>query len=101
MQLVGAKSSFIRRPFLLGAIGQGFTAGVIAIILLILFGMFLQNVFPSWIINLTLSEEIFKEQMLIFAVIFGGLILLGIFISFFATYFALNRYIWIKTDKLY
>jgi len=101
MQLVGAKSSFIRRPFLLGAIGQGFTAGVIAILLLMVFGLFLQNVFPSWIINLTLTEEIFKEQMLIFAMIFSGLIFLGIFISFFATYFALNRYIWIKTDKLY
>lgn len=101
MQLVGAKSSFIRRPFLLGAIGQGFTAGIIAIILLMMFGIFLQNIFPSWIVNLTMSEEIFKEQMLIFAMIFSGLILLGIFISFFATYFALNRYIWIKTDKLY
>lgn len=101
MQLVGAKSSFIRRPFLIGAIGQGFTAGIIAILLLMVFGMFLQNIFPSWIVNLTLSEEIFQEQMLIFAMIFSGLILLGIFISFFATYFALNRYIWIKTDKLY
>jgi cell division transport system permease protein len=101
MQLVGAKSSFIRRPFLLNAIGQGFMAGVIAIILLIGFGYVLQSVFPAWIVNLTLSEEIFKQQMIIFASIFVGLILLGIFISFIATFFALNRYIWMKTDKLY
>ncbi len=101
MQLVGAKSSFIRRPFLFAAIGQGFTSGIVAILLLIGFGFFLQNVFPSWIVNLTLSEEVFKEQMLIFASIFVGLLILGIFISFFATYFALNKYIWIKTDKLY
>ncbi|MCB9197055.1 MAG: hypothetical protein H6600_01230 [Flavobacteriales bacterium] len=103
MQLVGAKSSFIRRPFLLNAMGQGFLAGVIGILLILGFGYILNStdLLASWVINLVSSEETFDHNMMIYGAIFAGMILLGIFISFFATYFALNKYIWVKTDKLY
>ena len=35
MQLVGAKSSFIRRPFLFRAVFNGFVSGLLAIIILV------------------------------------------------------------------
>lgn len=103
MQLVGAKSGFIRRPFLWNAIGQGFLAGVIAILLILGFGYILNktDMLASWVMNLVRDEQVFEQNMIIYGLIFAGMVLLGIFISFFATYFALNKYIWVKTDKLY
>jgi cell division transport system permease protein len=103
MQLVGAKSSFIRRPFLMNAIAQGFVAGMIAVLLILGFGYILKESgqLSSWVINLVSNQEVFKENMMIYGMIFAGMVILGIFISFFATYFALNKYIWVKTDKLY
>ncbi|MCB9189280.1 MAG: hypothetical protein H6599_08360 [Flavobacteriales bacterium] len=103
MQLVGAKSSFIRKPFLLNAIAQGFVAGMIGVLLIIGFGYILKESgqLSSWVMNLVSNEEAFQQNMTIYGLIFAGMVILGIFISFFATYFALNKYIWVKTDKLY
>ncbi|CAG5085188.1 cell division protein FtsX [Parvicella tangerina] len=103
MQLVGAKSSFIRRPFLINALGQGLVAGMLAILLILGFGYILlkTGMLSSWVVNLVNDPEVFKENITLYGLIFAGMVVLGIFISFFATYFALNKYIWVKTDKLY
>ncbi len=103
MQLVGAKSSFIRRPFLINALGQGFVAGMLAILLILGFGYILKEtgMLSSWVVNLVSDPDFFKENVTLYGMIFAGMVVLGIFISFFATYFALNKYIWVKTDKLY
>ncbi len=101
MQLVGAKPGFIRRPFLLSAIGQGFLSGIIAVLLLIGFGYLLLEINPDWGKSLTRSEAQLQKEFQIFAYLFGGIVLIGMFISWISTYFALSKYIWIKTDKLY
>jgi cell division transport system permease protein len=101
MQLVGAKTSFIRRPFLWSAIGQGFIAGMIAVILLVLFHFLLVKINPLYVSKIVENEQIFKNEMLNFGMIFGGIIAVGVIISYISTFFALHKYLWIKADKLY
>ena len=101
MQLVGAKPSFIRRPFLLNSIGQGFISGVIAVCLLILFAYFFKDFDPGAIARISASEDQLHQELIVFIWLFGGIVFLGIFISWISTFFALSKYIWIKTEKLY
>lgn len=101
MQLVGAKPSFIRRPFLFKAIGQGFLSGIIAVGLMILCAYLFKEFDPGAIARISASEAQLQKEITIFAFLFGGIILLGIFISWISTFFALSKYIWIKTEKLY
>jgi len=92
MKLVGANGSFIRRPFILGNILTGIVSGIFAdgIIFLIL---------------LYFNKEYAELQSIISVidlfVIFVVVILLGILISTVATYFAVNRYLKMKTENLY
>jgi len=92
MQLVGAKSSYIRRPFLWQAIGIGVVSGVIAIALL--FGLFyaMNNMINA-------IEISFGFQNFILLVV--CLILFGVTITFISTWFALNKYLRLKLDDLY
>jgi cell division transport system permease protein len=101
MQLVGAKSSFIRRPFLRSALAQGFISGIIAILLLLGAGYLLAEFNPQSIENMTETAEGYQTELILIGSIFGGLILSGMFISYFSTFFALNKYLWIKSDKLF
>lgn len=92
MQLVGARENFIRRPYLLRAIMQGVIAGIVALGVLMLSVYGISNWIPD------LQEYIdFKTVM----IIFGGITLGGICISWISTYFALRKYLRIKTDLLY
>ena len=92
MQLVGAKSAYIRRPFLMQAIGIGAVSGIIALALL--FGLFyaLNNLIDS-------IEIVFDFNYFIFLLI--GLISIGVVITFISTWFALNKYLRLKLDDLY
>ena len=92
MQLVGATSGYIRRPFLWQSIGMGVISGIIAMALL--FGLFYAlNNLVDWIeIPITLN---------IFIMLFGSLILIGVVITFISTWFALNKYLRMKLDDLY
>jgi cell division transport system permease protein len=101
MQLVGAKTSFIRRPFLWSAIGQGLIAGMIAVILLVLFHFLLVKINPLYVSKIVENEQVFKNELLNFGMIFGGIIAMGVIISYISTFFALHKYLWIKADKLY
>jgi cell division transport system permease protein len=92
MQLVGANRSFIRRPFLYRGAASGFTASLIAIGLLLALVYLLQKQFEG-VISL-------KDYDLL-ALLALGVILLGILINWISTYFAVNKYLNIKTDKLY
>ena len=92
MQLVGATSGHIRKPFILKSIFYGFVGAVIA------------NVLLSALIYLTskeLSGFIGFEVIDLIGLLFLIVILLGIFISWISTFFAINKYLFIKTDKLY
>ena len=92
MQLVGATSSYIRRPFLLKSIVIGFVSGIISLSLL--FGLFyaLNNILDSIEISYSINA---------FLTLLGSLIFMGVFITYISTLFALNKYLRMKLDDLY
>ncbi|KAB1063462.1 cell division protein FtsX [Salibacter halophilus] len=92
MQLVGATQSFIRKPFVNQGIVHGLYGALIALVLLAGVIYYAQSEMP----------EIFDMQDVeIFAVLFVIVVLLGMFISWLSTTFAVNRYLKLKTDQLY
>ena len=92
MQLVGATSSYIRKPFLWQSIGIGAVSGVIAISLLFGLMFSLNNMVSVFEINLD-----FKY----FLILIGTLIFFGVCITFISTWFALNKFLRMKLDDLY
>lgn len=92
MQMVGATKGFIRRPFLGYGILHGLLGALIAIILLILVLYFGQKQIPE----LLLLQNYFE-----FAVIFIGVIVIGIIISGLSTYFAVTKYLRLRMNDLY
>jgi len=92
MQLVGATQKFIQRPFLIKAALNGFLSGVIAIGLLLLLLYFSAQEIP---------ELMELQDIRMFAMLFVLVILLGIVISWISTFFAVRKYIRMKTDSLY
>ncbi|MEP2772317.1 MAG: permease-like cell division protein FtsX [Fulvivirga sp.] len=92
MQLVGAKSGFIQKPFLLRATGHGVLAGLLASI--VLFG--LMNFANQKVDDLSNLQE--TDKILI---LFGGLLIVGGVIGFFSTYRAIKKYLRMSLDELY
>ncbi len=92
MQLVGATRGFIRKPFINYGILHGFIAGLIAIILLVLTLYFAQKEIPELVILTDFTE---------FGIVFLGVIGVGILISGISTYFAVTKYLGLKTQDLY
>jgi cell division transport system permease protein len=92
MQLVGATRHFIRIPFLYRSAASGFTGSLVA--LTILFGLIhlLQEEFEG-VISLR------DYDML--ALLALGVILTGIVLNWISTFFAVNKFLNMKTDKLY
>lgn len=92
MQLVGATASFIQKPFLRTALIQGFLSGVIA------FG-FLYLAIPYLNIGSIQIERLYTPfQLLLIGLI---LLTLGVTISVFSSYRAVNRYLSMNLDELY
>ncbi len=92
MQLVGATQSFIRRPFIIRGVMQGIVGASLAILLLI-GGMYaVQQQIPE-------IALFYDPQML--AILFAGVLLLGIIISWVSTFLAVRKYLKLKTDFLY
>lgn len=92
MQLVGATSGYIRKPFLWQSVGMGALSGVIAMALLFALFYALNNL-VEWI-------EI-PVNMHMFLFLLGSLISIGVIITFISTWFALNKYLRMKLDDLY
>ena len=92
MQLVGATQRFIRRPFLFIGVMQGIYSAFISIAFLAGIIYFSQKELPE-LINL--------QDINIFLILFGTVILLGIIISSFSTFFAVKKYLKMNTDQLY
>jgi|SRR6056297_123564 len=92
MQLVGATKGFIRRPFIYKGILHGIYASLISIGLLIGMVYLIQNEFDR-IISLKEYE--------ILGILFGMVLLIGIIINWISTFFAVNKFLKIKVDKLY
>ncbi len=92
MQLVGAKSSFIRTPFLKRSLFHGALAGLIASGLLYSLKQFANGQIEG-------LEEL-QQQELVFA-LYGLLIALGAIIAYFSTLRAMNKYLKMSLDELY
>jgi cell division transport system permease protein len=92
MQLVGATKGFIRKPFLLYGIWHGLLGALIAIIILMgTLYLALQQV-PDLIILQNYTE---------FGLVFLCVIGLGVFISGFSTFLAVNKFLRLKIYDLY
>ena len=92
MQLVGATRSFIRKPFLMRSAGHGIYAAIIAILLLV--GVI-------YLIQQEFMEVISFQDVDILGILFIGVILVGIILNWISTYFAINKYLRMKSDDLY
>ncbi|PZX19469.1 cell division transport system permease protein [Breznakibacter xylanolyticus] len=92
MQLVGATSGHIRKPFLTKSIFYGFIGSLIAILLLSALIYFSSKELKGFI-----GFEVIDLIGLLFLIVIG----LGIFISWISTFFAVSKFLFIKTDKLY
>ena len=92
MQLVGATRWFIIRPYILRAVLNGIVSALVASGLLVLI-LYLFDKYTQLI-------ELQKELKYL-SVIFFGLILLGVILSFISTFFAVNKYLRMKLDSLY
>jgi cell division transport system permease protein len=92
MQLVGATNGFITRPFLGRGMWQGFIAGAIAVVLLLV-GLQLA------IHNLPELAMFQDPQKITFLMI--GIVGLGVLIGFLSTFQAVNRYLGLTLDELY
>jgi len=93
MQLVGATKTFIRRPFLRSGLIQGVLSSVIAMALLTIILYFSMNQLRE-IINI---QDYYKIVASLYLIVLS----LGVIISVASTFFAVNRYLRIKTSNLY
>ena len=92
MLLVGATSSYIRRPFIKSGITQGFFGALIADIMLalLLYG-----------ISKRLPELALIQDKIIIIGIFVGIIVIGILLGGLSTRSALSKYLKADVDRLY
>jgi cell division transport system permease protein len=92
MQLVGATENFIRRPFIWNAFLQGIIAAMLALGLLMGLNLYLEEQIEG-------LHEI--QDLKIIVILFGMVTALGILISWISTYFALRKYLRLKSEYLY
>jgi cell division transport system permease protein len=92
MQLVGATKSFIQKPFIMKGIMHGVYASIIAIALICAVIYFVQNEIP----------EFFELQdAVMFAKLFGIVVLLGLLISGVSTFLAVRKYLRMNSDQIF
>ncbi len=92
MQLVGATKNFIRKPFIMYGIWHGLLGALIAIVILMGTLYVAQKEIPDLIVLQDYTE---------FGIVFVLVIGLGIFISGFSTFLAVNKYLRLKIYNLY
>lgn len=92
MQMVGATKSFIRRPFIWRSIRLGLIGASLAIIAVLALTYRVDQQLP----DLGLMKD--TKSLLI---VCGGILFLGVFITWVSTYFATQRYLNLHTDDLY
>jgi len=92
MQMVGATKGFIRRPFIWQSVKLGLIGAILALIGMAAVLYYLNNSFTE--LNL-----LGDSKMII--ILFTGIFLMGIVITWISTYFATSRFLNLKTDELY
>ena len=92
MQMVGATKQFIRRPFVWKSVRLGVIGAVLAMI-----GMAI----VLYYVNKTFPELNLLNNTVLLAMLFIGIFLLGILITWISTFIATQRFLNLKTDQLY
>lgn len=92
MRLVGATKAFIRAPFLIKAVFQGFISGLCASCILVAL--------------LYVVREQFEQLFAIFDInllvaVLAGTVVLGVLICLVCTFFVMNRLVSLSNDELY
>jgi cell division transport system permease protein len=92
MKLVGATRGFIRKPFVLGGVMQGFLGAMIANVMLAVLLYFSRKEIPD-LAAIQDYEMILK--------LMGGVVIAGVLIAGISTWFAVNKYLNRSTQDLY
>lgn len=92
MQMVGATKGFIRRPFIWTSIKLGVLGALLAIIALMSLSYYIEQQVP---------EIKILDNIELLGIVFGGVLLLGILITWLSTFFATRRFLNLRTDELY
>ena len=92
LKLVGATKGYIMRPFLSTAARQGLAAGIMASLL---FGASLAALSGA------MPEIVSTSELIKVAITVGGMIIGGLIISLLFTSFAVNKFVNMKSNKIY
>ena len=92
MQMVGATKTFIRRPFVWKSVQLGIIGALVALVGMAVVLHYLDITFPEL--------ELLRNTVMII-VLFVGIFLLGIIITWISTFIATQRFLNLKTDQLY
>ncbi|NHN27011.1 FtsX-like permease family protein [Flavobacterium jejuense] len=92
MQMVGATKSFIRKPFIMRSIKLGLAGSFLAILALLALIYYADEFLPSL--------GLLKDYTSL-SIVFGGVLLIGIVITWISTFFATQRFLNLRTDDLY
>lgn len=93
MQLVGATRWFIIKPFLMRGVFNGLVSGLVAVIALVGLMYYAQIKLPAL--------QVVSDNLIGFSIIFAGVIVTGILISWLSTWRAVAKYLNMKLDDLY
>ena len=92
MKLVGAKRSFIRKPFIRQGIYQGLIAGVISAIMLVV---------ALFVVKSDINQLFVIFDMKLIALVLLGVILAGITICLISTWIVVNKLLSVSADEIY
>lgn len=92
MQMVGATKKFIRKPFITTNLKLGILGSLLALLALAVVLYYVNSNFPE--LNLF-------QDLTVLIILFSGVLLLGVLISYISTYFATQRFLNLRTDDLY
>lgn len=92
MQMVGATKSFIRKPFIWKSVRLGIIGALLAIIGVL---------FVTYRVDQQLPDLGLMKDTQSLGIVCGGILLLGILITWISTYLATQRYLNLHTDDLY
>lgn len=92
MQMVGATKKFIRKPFIATNLKLGLLGSLLALLALAILLYYVNANFPE----LNLFQDI-----TVLLILFIGVFVLGMLISYVSTYFATQRFLNLRTDDLY